>query len=322
MESKQLAVKAGQAALQDTLTRRNIQGKVERVNSLGFYRVRRDLSSRPLISIIVPFKDNSQLLKTCIESVLDKTSFQNYEIICINNDSIEQDTFDVINHLQDTDDRLRFIDYSIPFNFSKINNYGVSLANGEHVVLMNNDIEIISFDWIEALLEHSQREEVGAVGGKLYYPNETIQHAGVIVGIGGNAGHSHKHLKRKTKGYFHRPLCIQNISAVTGALLMVKRKLFERIGGLDEETFSIAFNDIDFCLRLRANGFLNIFTPYCEAYHHESASRGYEDTPEKKSRFETEVGYFRARWKDILAKGDPYYNVNLTLEKEDFSIKV
>jgi len=320
-ESKSTAVKAGQDALKETLDRRGIQGKVEKINSLGFYLVRRRLSNHSLITIIIPFKDKSQLLTTCIDSILNKTSFQNYEIVCINNNSTEQKTFDVMNHLQKSDNRLRFVDYNIPFNFSKINNFGVSLAKGDHVVLMNNDIEIISSDWIDVLLEHSQREEVGAVGGKLYYPDDTIQHAGVIVGIGGNAGHSHKYFRRNENGYLYRLRCVQNISAVTGALLMVKRKLFEEIGGLDEEYFSIALNDIDFCLKLRREGYLNVFTPHCEAYHHESASRGYEDTPEKKARFKTETGYLRERWKDIFEKGDPYYNINLTLEREDFSVR-
>jgi GT2 family glycosyltransferase len=320
-ESKPLAVKAGQSALQDTLERRNIQGEVEKLDSLGFYRVRRRILNQSLISIIIPFKDKSQLLRTCIEAILKKTSFQNYEIICINNNSIDQETYEVIIKLRKADNRLRFVDYNIPFNFSKINNYGISLSNGEHIVLMNNDIEIISTDWIDALLEHSQREEVGVVGGKLYYPDDTIQHAGVIVGIGGNAGHAHKHFKRNARGYSDRLRCIQNVSAVTGALLMVEKILFKKIGGLDEEKFTIALNDIDFCLKLRSQGYLNIFTPYCEAYHHESASRGYENTPEKKARFEIETSHFRKKWKDILENGDPYYNPNLTLEKEDFSLR-
>lgn len=320
-ESKQLAVRAGQAALQATLERRKIQGKVELINSLGYYRVKAEIQNRPLISVIIPSKDQSQLLKACIDSILHKTSFQNYEIICINNNSINPETFELIDNLRKLDPRLRFIDYDIPFNFSRINNYGVSLAKGEHIILMNNDIEVINNDWIEALLEHSQREEIGAVGAKLYYPNDTIQHAGVIVGIAGHAGHSHKYYKREEKGYFFRLMCIQNVSAVTGALLMVKKKLYHKVGGLDEYRLTVSLNDIDFCLKLLTLGYLNIFTPYCEAYHHESASRGYETTPEKSERFKTEIGYFRERWRDFLAKGDPYYNVNLTLEREDFSLR-
>jgi len=320
-ESKPLAVNAGLAALQATLVRRHFQAKAEVINSLGFYRVRRKCPNESLISIIIPFRDQSQLLKTCIDSILNKTTFQNYELICINNGSSEQKTFEVIKHFQKKDNRLKFIEFNAPFNFSKINNYGVSLAKGDHIVLMNNDIEIISTDWLEVLLEHSQRKEIGAVGGKLFYPNDTIQHAGVIVGIGGNAGHSHKHFKREANGYFYRLRCIQNVSAVTGALLMVKKYLFQLAGGLDEEYFTIALNDIDFCLKLRNLGYLNIFTPFCEAYHHESASRGYENTPEKKYRFKIETSHFREKWKDILEKGDPYYNPNLTLEKEDFSVR-
>ncbi len=195
------------------------------------------------------------------------------------------------------------------------------MAEGEHIVLLNNDIEIINVDWIECLLEHSQREEVGAVGAKLYYPDGSIQHAGVIIGIAGFAGHSHRHYPHDDPGYSNRLMCIQNISAVSGALLMVKKRLYEEMGGMDEMNLSVALNDVDFCLRLREKGYLNIFTPYCEAIHDESASRGYEEDPEKKIRFSKEIKYFQKKWGSFLDKGDPYYNPNLTLEREDFSQK-
>lgn len=320
--TKPEAVDAGRAALEAALKRRGILGNVVKTNSLGHYRVIRELLRKPLISIIIPFKDQPILLKNCVEAILDKTDYRNFEIIGINNNSTEAKTFEIMTDLQKADNHMRFYDYNIPFNYAKINNYAVDLAGGKHVVLMNSDIEVINADWLNALLEHSQREEVGVVGAKLYYPNDTIQHAGVILGIAGFAGHSHKHFSREEPGYANRLMCIQNVSAVTGALLMVKKELYEKAGGLDGECFSVALNDVDFCLKLREMGYLNIFTPYCEAYHHESASRGYEDPPEKKARFKKEIQYFRERWKDVLAEGDPYYNPNLTLEREDFSVTI
>lgn len=223
-----------------------------------------------------------------------------------------------MKELAGQDARIKFHDYNIPFNYSRINNHAVSLTVGEYVILLNNDIEIITPTWIEALLEHSQRPEVGAVGGKLYYPNQTIQHAGVIVGIAGFAGHSHRHVARKAYGYFNRSNIVQNLSAVTGAMLMVKRAVYLAVGGLDETNLGTSLNDVDFCLRLREAGYLNVFTPYAEAYHHESASRGYETAPEKQERFQREIAFFQERHREILEMGDPYYNPNLTHVYEDF----
>ena len=321
-ESKSYADKAGKEALEAALDRRKIVGNVLYTNTRFYYRVKRDLHYHPLISIIIPFKDEPEYLKSCIAAILDKSSYQNFEIIGISNNSGRNETLEVMTDLQEADKRIRFYEYNIPFNYSKINNYAVALAGGEHIALMNNDIEIISTDWIESLLEHSQREDVGAVGGKLYYADDTIQHAGVICGIAGFAGHSHRHFNRKEAGYFNRLMCIQNVSAVTGALLMVKKRLYQDVGGLDEKNLGVGLNDVDFCLKLRERGYLNIYTPYCEAYHHESVSRGYEDTPENMARFNKEKVYFQWKWKDLLANGDPYYNPNLTLDREDFSIRI
>ncbi len=233
-----------------------------------------------------------------------------------------------MRELEVRDARIRFLDYSQPFNYSAINNFGVSRAGGEHVVLMNNDVEVLTPNWIEALLEHSQRPEIGAVGAKLYYCSDTkehtegtIQHAGVIVGIAGYAGHSHRHFARESHGYFNRLNVVQNVSAVTGALLMTQRSLYMEVGGLDEEQFGVALNDVDFCLRLRERGYWNVFTPHCEANHHEARSRGYETTPERKRRFKREIARFRERHRAVLESGDPFYNSNLTLEREDFALK-
>jgi len=252
-----------------------------------------------------------------------KSTYKIFEIIGISNNSNEQATFNEMQRLEKLDSRIKFYEYNVPFNYSDINNYAVNnYAKGEHIILLNNDIEIITPEWIESMLEHSQRDEVGCVGAKLYYPNDTIQHAGVIMGIGGIAGHSHKHFNRNNPGYISRLNLVQNFSAVTAACLMVKTKIFKELNGLNEENLKIAFNDVDFCLRVKENGYRNIFNPYCEAYHHESISRGHEDSLEKVERFNSEVDYMKERHNDILLKGDPYYNVNLTLYREDFGLRL
>lgn len=218
------------------------------------------------------------------------------------------------------DSRVKFYEYNVEFNYSDINNHAVyTYAKGEHILLLNNDIEVIEPSWIEAMLEHSQRESIGCVGAKLYYPNDMIQHAGVIIGLGGFAGHSHKMSNRNDQGYFNRLNAVQNLSAVTAACLMVKTSLYKKVGGLDTENFKIAYNDVDFCLRILELGYYNLFTPYAQLYHHESISRGYEDTDEKKARFENEKKALFERHKNILQNGDPYYNKNLTLDREDFT---
>jgi GT2 family glycosyltransferase len=318
---KSYANDAGKKALQKYIERNNIKAEVLNGVFPGVYRIKRTLLKKPLVSIIIPFKDKPNLLALCLNSIIKKSTYDNFEIIAISNNSVEKETYNLMHKFESVDSRIKFYEYNKPFNFSAINNYGVSLANGEHVILLNNDIEIITPDWIECLLEHSQRDNIGAVGAKLYYPNDTIQHAGVFIGIGGVAGHSHKHYAREDAGYFSRLHVIQNLCAVTAACLMVKKNLYTMVGGLDEENLSVAFNDVDFCLRLFEKGFVCVFTPYCEAYHHESVSRGMEDTPVKQLRFQKEVEYMLARHKDILKKGDPFYNPNLTIELEDFSFR-
>jgi len=220
------------------------------------------------------------------------------------------------------DNRIKFIDYKDHFNYSKINNFAIQHANGEHLILLNNDIEIITPSWIESLLEHSQQEQIGVVGGKLYYPNNTIQHAGVIIGIGGVAGHSHKNLNRTFSGYFNRASIVQNLSAVTAACFMVKKSIYQKVGGLNQKDLAVSFNDVDFCLRVMEEGYLNIFTPYCEAYHNESLSRGFDcENIEKSERAAKEVQYMFKRHCNFLKTGDPFYNPNLSLNFEDFRLK-
>ena len=320
-DDKSYAQDAGAEALTRALKRRKVDAEVMSGKYPGTYRVKYVIHRQPLVSIVIPFKDKPELLRICVDSILEKSSYSNFEIIGISNNSSEEATVVEMERLKTLDARISFYEHNVPFNFSEINNYAVrNHANGEHIQLLNNDIEIISPDWIESLLEFSQREDVGAVGAKLYYPDGNLQHAGIIMGIGGIAGHSHKYLEGSHHGYFSRPNIVQNLSAVTGACLMVKRQIYDEIDGLDEDNLKIAFNDVDFCLRIREKGYLNVFTPYCEAIHHESISRGHEITLEQQERFNREVDYMAMRHGKLLEQGDPYYNHALTLEHEDFSL--
>ena len=320
-DEKSYAQRAGERAVQAAMDRRGIRADVGPGRYPGTYRVRPAIDGEPLVSIVIPFKDKPELLETSIGGILEVSTWRNFEVIGISNNSEAPATFEAMEALAARDARVRFTEHNVPFNYSAINNYAVrELARGEHVILCNNDVEIITPDWIECLLEFSQRDDVGVVGAKLYYPDNRIQHAGVVVGIRGAAGHGHKRFDREDPGYKARPHLNQNVSAVTAALFMVKRDLFMAVGGLEEERLRIAFNDIDFCLRVRERGLLNVFTPYCEAWHHESLSRGYEDTEEKKARFWREVEYFRERHAGLLDAGDPFYNPNLTLWHENFDL--
>jgi len=321
-EAKPEALDNGKRAVENALERRALKGRVEKGNQNHYFKVEYEILDNPLVSIVIPFKDEPELLDMCINSILDKSTYQNYEIIGISNNSKESKTFKMMEKLKKKDERVFFYEYNVPFNYSQINNYGVNeCSKGEQVLLLNNDIEIITPEWIEHMLAYSQRDDVGAVGAKLYYPNDSIQHAGVIIGIGGVAGHSHKHFFKDHIGYFNRLKCVQNISAVTAACLMIKKTIFKEVNGLNEKDLKVAFNDVDFCLRVRESGYKNVFTPYAEAYHYESVSRGYEDSPEKIKRFKTEESYMKKRHSKILKDGDPYYNVNLTLENEKFNLK-
>lgn len=317
---KHYAWEAGRKAVAEAIGRRGIAGQVVLGQYPGVCRVRREIRNHPTISIIIPFRDLPAVLERCLDSILDRTTYLHFEIIGVSNQSREPATLKLMADYPRRDARLRFLHDDQPFNFAAINNFAARQAKGEHLLLLNNDTEVIHPDWLQALLEHSQRAEVGAVGAKLYYPNNTIQHAGVIIGIGGSAGHSHKCFDRNDPGYFNRLEAIQNVSAVTGACLMVKKALYQKLDGLDEKNLPIALNDIDFCLRLREQGYLNIFTPYCELYHHESRSRGLENTPDKQARFQQEVCYLRQRHTTIFTKGDPYYNPNLPLDRETFGL--
>lgn len=274
----------------------------------------------PKVSLLIPTRDRRSLIEVAVRSILEKTSYPNYEIVILDNGSVEPETLQFFAEITKQDSRVKVLAYDYPFNYSAINNYGVSATDGELIGLINNDIEVISPDWLTEMVSHAVRPEIGCVGAKLYYSNDLIQHAGVILGIGGVAGHSHKMFPRNAFGYFSRLVCPQNLSAVTAAVLLVKRSVYQQVGGLNETALKVAFNDVDFCLKVREAGYRNLWTPYAELYHHESVSRGAEDTPEKQARFKTEVDYMMAVWGAQLAL-DPYYNPNLTRTNEDFSIE-
>ena len=272
----------------------------------------------PLVSIIIPTRDQQRLLEKCINSILKNTDYKNYEIIILDNESSENKTLEYFNELKQSSN-VRIIEYHHPFNFSAINNFGVTHAKGKVIAMLNNDAEVISTHWLTELVQHALRPEIAAVGAMLYYRDDTIQHAGVVLGIGGVAGHSHKYFPKDSLGYFSRLKIIQNYAAVTGACIVVKKSLYEEVGGLDEENLSVAFNDVDFCLKLQAKGYRNLWTPYVELYHHESKSRGSENTKEKQERFGKEVTYMKRKWKGNL-KNDRYYNGHLTRTYEDFRL--
>jgi glycosyltransferase involved in cell wall biosynthesis len=318
-EVKPEAHENARQALKDALVRRGEPAaEVLDGNKMHYFRVRRPIQDDPLVSIVIPLKDKPWLLTKCIQAIQLHSSYQHYEIICVSNDSTSPILFEALENYSKHDLRIRTVELNQGFNFSCVVNAGVRQAKGKHVLLLNNDIEVLSSDWIESLLEHSQRDDVAVVGGKLYYPDRTIQHAGVVLGLGGYAGHIHKNFPAHDDGYANRLQVVQNVTAVTGALLMVKRSIYLELGGFDEEAFAVAFNDVDFCVRAREAGYLNIFTPYCEAYHFESKSRGYEVTPDKASRFSGEMANFRDRHLESIEQGDPYHNPNFDKGHDDY----
>lgn len=318
--AKPYAAEAGKKAILAALNRRAIEGEVHDGLFFGSYRVKYTIAGNPHISIIIPSRDEVLTLKKCIDSIRMKTRYEHYQIVIIDNCSIEPETH-LYYQVLIKDPKIKIFYYEKPFNFSAICNYGNSIVESEILVFLNNDTEVISGEWLTAMLEHAQRKNVGAVGAKLIYPDRTIQHAGVIIGIKGHAGHSHKGYPADERGYFGRIQLISNFSAVTGACMMLRKDVFCEVGGFDEN-LTISLSDIDLCLKMRAKLYVIVYTPYSEFIHHESLTRGYESTSEKKNRFLKELNYFRSKWKDILEDGDPYYNPNLTLEMEDFSIKI
>ncbi|MGE7825122.1 glycosyltransferase family 2 protein [Paenibacillus sp. NPDC093718] len=314
---------AGLKALNDALKRRGIKGSVEELDGYSnMYRVHYKVQEDPLVSIIIPTKDMAGILDTCIDSIQRVTKYKNYEIIVVDNGSRNAHTFSVFNKWKAIfNERFKVIELDIPFNYSKLNNVAAHESNGEFLLLLNNDIEVISPDWLEEMVGYAQRKNTGAVGAKLFYPDKTIQHSGVVMGIGGIAGHAFRTCSEYDPGYFGMLLVNRNCSVVTAACLMVKKDLFFEVGGLEEE-LSVAFNDVDFCLKLLDKGYYNVILNNVSLYHHESKTRGMEDTLEKIERFSSEIKYMETKWSSVISN-DPFYNPNLSLESDkSYNLKI
>lgn len=318
--SKQYAYEAGKRAIEAHLDRQGLEGcQVELKKDFGFYRVKYPVQGEPLVSIIIPNKDEKETLEKCLNSIFSRSTYRNFEIIIVENNSETEEIFDYYKEI-DGRNGVHVVYWDKDFNYSAINNFGIHHAVGEYLLCLNNDMEVISPDWMEELLGHCQRAGTGAVGARLYYPDDTIQHAGIVVGIGGIAGSVFVGMKRSHTGYMHRESLQQELSAVTAACMMVKREAYEAAGGF-EEKLAVAFNDVDFCLKVGEAGYKVVYDPYAELYHYESKTRGAEDTQEKVRRFQREIEYMRCRWISILKEGDPCYNKNLSLKKWNYSLK-
>lgn len=342
VNAKPYAFESAKKALREAIKRRNITGNITDGIWPGSYRLKRAIKGAesgtiitkpesgiktgsgsapekglPLVSVIIPFKDKIAVTRVCITSIITKTTYSNYEILLVDNRSELLETAEYLKQFDNSaaNPKIKVLHFDAPFNFSAINNYAVKHANGDFLVLLNNDTEVLTPDWIESMLEHAQRPEVGAVGAKLLYPNNTVQHAGVVIGVGGIANHAFSRKYKDDHGYFGQIDLIRNYSAVTAACVMIRKDLYLQMGGLDENNLAVSFNDVDFCLRLREKGYLIVYTPYAQLYHYESLSRGYDVNLK-------EVDYIQRRHQNLLQKGDPYYNPNLTRERFDFSLRV
>ena len=315
---KEYAHEAARKALRSHFERTGIDATISAGHGYH-HRVKYSLPNPlPLVSLIVGTRDKEELLRQVIEGVLEQTDYQPVEIIIVDNQSTDPATQTYLSQLK-RDPRIKVLQYDAPFNFSAMNNLGVRAAKGEVVGLLNNDLRVINGEWLKEMVSHALRPEIGAVGAKLLFSDDTVQHGGVILGVGGVAGHAHKYLQRESSGYINRAQVIQNFSAVTGACLVMRRKLYEEVGGLDEQNLAVAFNDVDFCIRIRESGYRILWTPYAELYHLESISRGSDASPENAPRFQDEVHYMKRVWQEVLYN-DPCYNPNLTLEHEDLSL--
>lgn len=322
IDAKTYAIDAAKGAVADHLTKLGYRNfEIESTRAFAtIFRIKYELTNRPLVSIIIPNKDHVDDLSRCVESIINLSTYDNYEIVIVENNS---ETAEIRTYYEEISrhPRVQVVEYKGDFNYSKINNFGVQYAKGEYLLLLNNDTEVITPDWMEELLMYAMRKDVGVVGAKLYYPDKTIQHAGIVIGLGAHrtAGHTHYRIPEANVGYMGRLCYAQDVTAVTGACMMVSKALYEELGGLDE-SFTVALNDVDFCLRVREKGFLNIFTPFAELYHYESKSRGSDKKDERALRYQQESDRFRVKWADALAKGDPYYNPNFSLDHSDFTV--
>jgi O-antigen biosynthesis protein len=309
---KPYALQAGEKAVREHLERTGFEGQISETLAGHLRASPKTPDPAPLVSVVIPTRNGLALLRRCIESLLEKTRYPNYEILIVDNQSDDPETLAYLERIA-ANAGVRILKDDRPFNYSALNNAAVKSARGSYLCLMNNDIEVISENWLDEMVGWAARPEIGAVGAKLYYPDETIQHAGVILGMGGVAGHVYCKIPKNSTGYMKRLVLVQHFSAVTAACLVVRKALYEEVGGLDEKNLAVDFSDVDFCLRLTERGYRNLWTPYAELYHHESATRGTSDTPEKKLRFQREVDFFRSRWGHML-RCDAAHNPNLTLD--------
>ena len=322
MEAKPYAIAAGERAIDAHLARVGLPGKAKAVEGApGAFQIRYELTANPLVSVLIPNKDHVDDLERCLSSLYKNAGYDNFEVLVLENNSTDPATESYYAALPAAYPRCRVLRYEGVFNFSAVNNFGAAQAKGEHLLLLNNDIEVLSPDFLRELLSYSQRADVGAVGAKLYYPDDTIQHAGVIMGINGSAGHSHKGYPRAAVGDLYRLVTAQDYMAVTGACLMTKTALYRAAGGLDEEQFAVAYNDVDYCLKLWQQGLHNVFTPRAEAYHYESKSRGLDTTPENAARYAQEKANFYAKYQAYIDQYDPYYNPHFNNLFENFGLK-
>lgn len=320
-QSKLYAFDAGAKAVMSHYQRVGVEAEcVEKGVDYGIYHTTFRIQGEPLVSVIIPNKDHHKDLDLCIRAILDRGTYRNLEFVIVENNSREAETFAYYERIQTEIKQVHVVTWEREFNYSAINNFGILHAAGEYLLFLNNDTEIIAPDFIEEMLGFCQRSDVGAVGARLLYQDDTIQHAGVVVGFGGIAGHTFIGLHKAENSYFHRAMCAQDYSAVTAACLMSKKTVLEQVGGFSEE-LAVAFNDIDLCMKIRAAGKLIVYAPYALLYHYESKSRGLEDTPEKVERFHREISIFAKKWPEILRDGDPYYNPNLTLRKSNFALR-
>lgn len=322
-ESKLYAFEAGERAILGHFKRIHPEIEVEKIEkgiAYGIYHKYFALKEKPLISVIIPNKDHTEDLDKAIRSVYERGNYKNLEFIIVENNSTLDKTWKYYEKIQKEFDFIKVVHWEREFNYSAINNFGVNYANGEYLLFLNNDVEMINPDTIKEMLGYMQREEVGICGCRLLYEDDTIQHAGVVIGFGGIAGHTFIGLGKEENSYFHRSMITQNYSAVTAAAMMTKKQIFQEVGGFTEK-LAVAFNDIDFCLKVRRLGKLVVYNPYAVFYHYESKSRGLEDTPEKVERFNREIATFMKFWPEILKNGDPYYNPNLTLMKSNFALR-
>ena len=322
MSTKMYAFEAGRKAIQAHLDRIGLKGQVSIQKYPGSYRTVYEVDGNPQVSIVIPNKDHIEDLSRCIDSIFALGGWDNVQVIVVENNSTEKETFAYYEKITARNSKVQVVYYKGNFNFSAICNFGVQFATGNHILLLNNDVEFISENFVKEMLSYSQRSDVGAVGAKLYYPDGYLQHAGVIIGINGSAGHSHKGLAdaRNNTGDMYRLVTTQNYLAVTGACLMVKTELYKKFP-LDEENFAVAYNDVDFCLRLYEAGYLNVFTPYSEGIHYESKSRGLDETDKPNLRYEGEKARFAEKWQKYFNYGDPYYNPHFTLLYENYGYK-